>query len=414
VLLLLVGCNYYDWGGYDTDLGQDDGDPFFTREEWAKIQTHGPLPLVAPADSTNRYADDPGAAVLGQRLYFEKGFSGSWLISPEYDDMNCASCHEREGWFGAITTEADNWRNTPPVVNSAFYDWFLWDGGRDSMWAQSLGPPEAQMGSTRLRVVHVLFEKYRAEYDAVFEPKLPPELAPGHPEASRFPDEGGPGFNTNPNWDDMTAADQELVNQIYANFGKALAAYQRRLISGNSPFDQYVEGDFDILTESQKRGLRLFIGSAGCSECHAGKAFTDNDFHNIGMAGADDSEGRFLAIPEVLNDPFNTASLYSDADVGRLDGLEQTEADLGKFRTKHLRQIAETGQYMHAGQLATLRDVVDYYNDGGPTAVLFGELDDRIRPLGLNEGEVNDVVAFLKALTGDPISDELAADISYK
>jgi cytochrome c peroxidase len=281
------------------------------------------------------------------------------------------------------------------------------------MWAQSLGPPEQQMGSSRLRVVHVLYEDYRDLYDAIFDEPLPPQLDPTHPESDRFPPEGGPTKPTaSPGWQDMTPEDRETVNRIYTNFGKALAAYQRRLISGNSPFDQYVrDEDYDAISESAKRGLRLFIGEARCGECHAGPAFTDNNFYNIGVPLSDNSFGRYEAISAVLDDEFNTESPYSDdQNFGRmlLGGLQPTEEDIGKFRTKHLRQIEGTGRYMHAGQFLTLRDVVDFYADGGPgERAPVGTLDERIEPLGLSSQDRDDLVAFLETLTGDPISPDL-------
>lgn len=417
VVALLAGCNYYDFDALgDTDGAAYEGDPFFSAQEWDEVRTHGPLPDRAPPDPTNAWADDPAAAELGQRFYFETSFSGSYTLRFNDNDGSCNGCHEVEGWFGAVSYQIDDWRNVPPVVNSAFYTWFNWDGSRDSMWSQSLGPPEAQMNSSRLRVVHMIFDEYRADYEAIFG-ALPAALDPEHPDSHRFPAEGGPGLveselHADNGWPTMTDADRRTANEIYVHFGKALAAYQRRLVSGNAPFDRYVAGDFDALDDSAKRGLRLFIGEARCSECHEGPAFTDNEFYNIGVPQVGSSRGRFDAVELVLADEFNTRSEYSDADVGRLDGLQAADEDVGRYRTKHLRQIAETGRYMHAGQLRNLADVVDFYADGPSVAAGGGVLSETIAPLDLSDGERADLVAFLETLTGDPIPAQLMLDTS--
>lgn len=296
------------------------------------------------------------------------------------------------------------------MVNAVFYDWFLWDGGKDSMWSQSLGPPEQQMGSDRVSVVRVIWEKYGAEYNAVFgdEPLTATFI-------ERLPEWGLPGDNEwelGPNpWLQMSEADRGRVTRAYVNFGKAVAAYQRLLVSDNSPFDRYAAGEHDAISDSAKRGLELFIGRAKCAECHSGPAFTDNGFHNIGLGSSQAPEGRFLAISMVLADEFNGASVYSDDRVrgaNRLEGLMPTLDDVGKFRTKHLRQIGSTGRYMHAGQLATLREVVEFYND--PPSPFVGELDPILEPLGLSDEEIGDLVEFLFTLTGDPVPTALRTD----
>ena len=421
---LASGCNYYDFEAHRTSMageseasgsgesGDEPGDPFFLPEEWAIIRTLGPLPATAPSDPTNRWADDPAAAELGQRLFFETDYAP---LTNDPGFRSCVSCHEPEHWFGGpFAPGADEFRNIPPSVNAAFYTWYNWDGRRDSMWAQSLGPPEDQLEGNRLRVVHVLFEQYRADYDAIFEPPLPPELDPSHPDAARFPPQGKPGWTNSQNgWDSMSAADQILVNRIYANFGKALAAYQRRLVSGQAPFDRYVAGDWDAISDKAKDGLRLFIGEGGCVGCHSTPAFTANGFHNIGVRpSVQDPEGRALAVPMVLADVFNTASMYSDADLGLLDDLEPSPDDAGKFRTKHLRQVFETGRWMHAGQFTSLVEVVQFYVEGGPGAAPLGTLDPEIRPRDIDDDGVTDIVAFLYTLTGEPIPAALTRDTS--
>jgi len=285
------------------------------------------------------------------------------------------------------------------------------------MWSQALGPPEGavEINGSRLAVAHVLWTKYRADYDAIFTPVLDPALDPTSPQASRLPATGKPG---DASWATMTAADQDIVNRIYANFGKAIQAYERRLISRNAPFDRYVAGETSAISSSAKRGLQLFVGKAACISCHASPQFSDNNFEctSVMQSGphvpATDL-GRYDAIPQVLGDTFNSDGPYSDnTTTGRLAGLAQSDANRGEFRTKDLRQIAETAPYMHDGSLATLDDVVAFYNSGGSTSDFSGMRDPRIVPLALTSREQADIVAFLETLTGDPIPQALLVDTS--
>jgi cytochrome c peroxidase len=409
-LVLLAACQGDEWGALHGDTGPDDAPEGFSAADWAIIEGLSPLPERASLDPTNAYGDDPGAAELGQRLFFDESYAGSWSGDPGF--LSCAGCHDPERWFQS-NGDAVDWRDTPTSVNAAFYKWFLWDGGRDSMWSQSLGPPEEQLGSDRISVVRMLFEKYRPEYEAVFGP-LPAELDPAHPDADRIPIWGRPKLPGEPDgeWESMDAADRERVNRAYANFGKALAAYQRRLISTDAPFDRFVAGDEDAISELAKRGLRLFVGRAGCVTCHSGPFFSDNAFHNIGLSPTVGFEGRYDAVEHVLADEFNSSSIYSDdRTTGRLDGIGPFASDLGRFRTKHLRQISETGGYMHAAQIETLRGVIEFYDAGGGGSSV-GTLDASIRPLGLDDDDVVALVAFLHTLTGGAIDPALLTDTS--
>ena len=173
----------------------------------------------------------------------------------------------------------------------------------------------------------------------------------------------------------MTDADRTIANRVFVNFAKALEAYQRQLVSRNAPFDKFVAGDIGMLATSEVRGLKLFVGKAGCVGCHSGPHLSDGLFHNIGVAqtgahvpAADN--GRFADITPLLASGMNVDSVFSDdRQSGRLTGLTATPPDDTKaaFRTPSLRGVAETGPYMHAGQLATLEDVVAFYDRGGDT-----------------------------------------------
>ena len=154
---------------------------------------------------------------------------------------------------------------------------------------------------------------------------------------------------------------------------KAIAAYERTLVSGDSPYDRYQDGDKDALSASAIRGLALFTGKANCKTCHTGFNFTDEDYNNIGVG---------MGKPE--------------PDVGRY-AVTKNDADLGKFKTPTLRNVALTAPYMHDGSEETLDDVIAFYDQGG---IPNPNLSKEIRPLGLIAQEKQDLVAFLETLTG--------------
>jgi cytochrome c peroxidase len=187
-------------------------------------------------------------------------------------------------------------------------------------------------------------------------------------------------------------------------------------VSRNAPFDRYVAGDTSAIGPAAKRGLKLFVGKAGCVHCHSSPFFSDNSFHSDGVPQEGphvprSDSGRFTAVGTLLANEFNSSGAYSDdPEVGRLSGLVQEESQRGLFRTKHLRQIGETAPYMHTGALATLRDVVDFYDAGGGEAGFEGTKDPFLRPLDLSSDEKDDLVAFLETLTGEPIDPRLLED----
>jgi len=161
---------------------------------------------------------------------------------------------------------------------------------------------------------------------------------------------------------------------------KAIAAYERTILSGNSAYDRFSAGDKGALSPAAQRGLVVFEGKARCVRCHAGFNFTDESFHNIGVG---------------MN--------RENPDLGRYT-VTKTETDEGAFKTPTLREVAVRGPYMHDGSLASLEDVVAFYNQGGHQNP---RLSKEIQPPNLTAGERVDLVAFLKALTG-----EIAAEVS--
>jgi cytochrome c peroxidase len=400
----------------------------FTDEEFEQISTLGPLGDVPP-DPTNRYADDPAAAKLGQRLFFEKSYSHALTIADpalgavgDKGKISCASCHDATGYYAdtrskpGSTSLGVSWtaRNAPALVNSAFYTWGSWGGKDDSMWFQAANVHEnaAAFGSNRLEYAHVIYRKYRADYNALFPVPLDPALDPAAPDAARFPASGRPKASATAAdgpWELMAAADRDIINAILANTAKAIAAYERLLVSRNAPIDKYIAGDQTALSPGAKRGLRLFIGKAACIDCHSGPQLSDQKFHNIGVPQVGPTlprvdQGRYDDLSRMLNNTFNSIGKYSDDaafGMAKLAGLELNDDIKGLFRTPTLRQIDKTGPYMHSGGLATLEDVVRFYNRGGGNADFTGRKSPEMTPLLLTQEEQSDLVEFLRSLTGE-------------
>jgi len=413
--------------------GKDDAFSGFTAAQVQQLKALSPLPPV-PADTTNRYADNPAAASLGQRFFFDRasagplgqsGVSGGLGMLGETGKVACSSCHMPQSWFidtrsnpSNVSSGANGFqtRNTTSLVNNVFYVWFNSNGGRDTQWVAGTAIEGASnANATRLTLAHRIFNAYRAEYDAIFSPRLDPALDPNAPDHARFPPSGRPA---DPVWQTMTAGDQLIVNTILANFAKAIGAYQRLLVSRDAPFDKWVAGNASAVSDAAKRGTKLFLGKGGCVTCHSGPAFTDNQFHNIGVPQTGPNvptrdEGRFGAISGLRGNMFNGGSQFSDdpaAGQAKLSPLTQNPSDLNAFRTASLRNIAQTAPYMHTGGVATLADVIDFYDQGGAGTGFEGTKE--IGPLGLSAQEKADLVSFLEALTGDPIPDALRRDTS--
>lgn len=406
----------------DTETGES-GATFSPGEIDTILTWLGPLPAAPPPDPTNAYADDPGAAVLGQILFFETGFSGNGMVS-------CATCHVPQTGFadgeGGTSVGIDRTgRSTMSVLNSGYgsaseaeTNWQYWDGRCDSPWCQALVAAEndIDMGGARSDVAVLIFDQHRAQYEAVFGSM--PELrdAAGDSVVSAG---SRPG---DPEWEALSPDVRDGVTQVFVNFGKAVAAYERRLISRGSRFDQLWEElaggaeDSDALTEQEKQGLRVFIGSGRCLGCHGGPNFTDGQFHNIAVPQEGDDiatsdPGRAEGLAEVIEQEFNCAGPWSDhPDKGTcaVSTLEMAMGELGAFKTPSLRGIASTAPYMHTGNFASLDSVVRHYDIGGaPSGTFDGTRDELMRPVGLTAAERRALVAFMEALEGEPIDSTL-------
>lgn len=398
--LFLFGCGEEDLGETQpkTEVGHPTETPdLFNESEWAVIESLSPLPDTPPPNPTNRVADNPDAARLGQMLFFDARFSKEGTIS-------CATCHSPfHGFADVEATSLGNkrgTRNAPTVLNAAYNEWQFWDGRADTLWAQALFALEGEdeQAGTRLQYAHLIHRHYKTDYEAVFGTL--PELE----DATRFPANGKPGDSR---FDNMSEADQIAVNTVFANIGKAIEAYERLLISRNAPFDQYVAGDEAAITLEAKRGLKIFIGKGVCVLCHATPYFRDNDFHNLGIPQGrlPEDTGRFQGISELLKDPFNSSGIYSDdtTDAARmLNLLEPRLEHQGEFKTPTLRNVALTPPYFHTGEFPTLASVIAFNDAGGTTNEFAGRSATPIEPLHLSEQEKSDLVEFLETLTGEP------------
>ena len=333
-----------------------------------------------PADSSNAVADNPDAAAFGRQLFFDPRLSSNGGIS-------CAICHQPVRRFTDGLQKGQgvgtSGRNTPSIVGVAYSPWMYWDGRRDSQWSQALSPLEDvnEHATDRVHVTRLIAEdsSYRAMYESIF---------------GRLPD--------------LSVVDTANVNGIFANIGKAIAAFERTVMPTSSRFDDYVAavtGDDiprqgEIFSEDEVWGLRLFIGEANCTQCHNGPLFTNHEFHNTGVIsfpGEVPDKGRAVGVREVLLQPFNCRGHYSD-DPGRqcaeLEFVRTGIELVGAFKTPSLRNLENTAPFMHSGQIATLAEVLEHYN-AAPDAMIG---HNEAKPLGLSGRELMQLEAFLGTL----------------
>lgn len=353
-----------------------------------------PLPPPA-ADPTNRWADDPAAAHLGQYLFFDAGLSAGGAVS-------CASCHvPGHGFSGeeALASGLDlGTRHAPSILGAAHQRWLGWGGRWDSLWSQALGPMEnaLEMGTSRDQVIEYLRadEPLNEAYGALF---------------GALPD----------------ANDEAGVVRAFVQVGKAIAAYERLLNRSDAPFDRFAAAllqrpggrpaDLDLLSPAAARGLSIFLGAGRCVLCHSGANFSDGEFHNTGVppgpAGALDDPGRHRGAQLVRSLAFNAAGAYSDDPEGkaalRVAGLRTGSETWGEFRTPSLRNLASRGPFMHQGQLASLADVVRFYDTLEESVGRSHHQERILIPLELGAEGQADLLAFLATLEGQPLDPEL-------
>ncbi|MBI3515715.1 MAG: c-type cytochrome [Proteobacteria bacterium] len=288
-------------------------------------------PLATPFPSDNPYS--AAKAQLGERLFFDPRLSGD-------DNIACASCHNPSlSWGDGLPRGIGHAMNvlprrTPTVLNAAWVAPLMWDGRNATLEEQAVGPMaapgEMNQDLDRLAAKLTAIASYRDAF------------------AGAFPGEG----------------------VTLGTIAKALATYERTIVSGTAPFDRWIAGDEAAIPPSAKRGFALFNTKANCATCHAGWNFTDNGFHDIGLP---------------------------DADRGRAEILDLPSMEHG-FKTPTLRDVARRDPYMHDGSLPTLAAVIEHYRIGGTQRPSLAE---EIKPLALTEPETRDLIDFLATLTAD-------------
>ncbi|HUY92064.1 MAG TPA: cytochrome c peroxidase [Pirellulales bacterium] len=282
-------------------------------------------------------------AELGWLLYFDKRLSSDETVS-------CASCHAVEKAFtdGAAFSTGINGqkggRSAPTVINRAYSTLQFWDGRADSLEDQAKGP-----------IANPIEMTVEKDADAAYKDRIVAlKAVPGY--VKRF----DAAFGTK----DIT------IDRV----AQAIATFERTVYSGNAPYDRYQNGDEKAMTASQVRGMNVFFNKVACDSCHLGFNFTDGSYENIGI-GMD----------------------KKDPDLGRFLVTRRDE-DRGAFKTPTLREIEHTGPYMHDGRFKTLEEVVEHYDQGG---IKNEYLDERMKPLKLTKQDKADLVAFMKALSGE-------------
>jgi cytochrome c peroxidase len=329
-------------------------------------------PVPVPEDNPQ----SPEKITLGKKLFEDKRFSTDGTVS-------CATCHDPALAFtdGLPVSEGvkkqKGTRNAPTVVNAVYYTTQFWDGRRPNLEEQAkdpfVNPVEHGLGEAEnFHQFIVDIVRSDADYQKQFEAVFGIEPA------------------------------RITIDHVV----KAIASFERTVISGDSPFDRYMYGgDKTALSEAQIRGLELYRGKARCQECHAISEsyalFTDNKFHNLGV-GFKKIEPRLREIIAEVRKANEEGreigeSVLTDAEISELGRFTVTMqlSDIGAFKTSGLRNIAVTGPYMHDGSLKTLEEVMVLYNKGGEKNPFLGS----VRVLDLTEDEIKDVIAFLESLT---------------
>lgn len=357
----------------------------FTPLEVQRLLQHSPLPEL-PKDPSNQVADDPRAARLGKKLFFDTRLSSN--------GRSCATCHDPSLRFtdGRARHDEKQTRNTPSLINVAFQRWFFWDGRADSLWSQALQPLEHkdEQAGDRRKIVQLLVDdsELQRAYLELFGP------AP------------------------LQDASAAAVDRAFANIGKVLAAFQRTLIGADTPFDQFVADlrsnrpTSSVLSESAQRGAKLFVGRAGCRSCHSGPLFSDLGFHSIGLPPLDGrlpDPGRYDGVMKLQADRFSRDGEFTDRPAAQLQhrGLERTQEQWGQFRTPSLRHVAQTAPYMHDGRFSRLEQVLAHYSSLAGAVGLAQQKEKLLAPLHLSASETEDLIAFLHAL-GSPMGSDPA------
>jgi cytochrome c peroxidase len=442
-LLVASGCGSTGAAPRASDAGADAATPMLTPRERAALEALSPATLPPPPrDVTNAFADNAAAAQFGQKLFYDPSFSGPLLdtdndgsasalgVAGQTGAVACAGCHIASGGFSdtrsfqlEISLGA-GWgrRRAPSLLDVGQSKLIMWDGRHDALYNQPFGPLESvvEMNSSRLYMAERLYQSYQADYEALFGP------LPSLGDATTFPQidatstgcqpknpsdpaptcdgtfHGAPGDHAE--FDGLGTADQTAVTRVVVNAGKAIAAFERLLTCGPTPFDTWMHGGGSV-SPAAERGAAVFVGRGDCVRCHSGPFMSDRQFHNVGLAPKtvqqafidSGDRGAATGLAAAIADPLDTRGAFSDGDDGRLP-TSVSAAMEGAFRTPMLRCVSLRPTFMHTGQLATLADVVLFFDQGGAVSGYPGT--NELHALGLTPLERSDLVAFLEALEG--------------
>lgn len=402
-------------------------------------------PLVPPDLSSQEQLQ----AGFGELIFHDTRFSRNGKVS-------CASCHQpgryftdgRKTGFGLSAGS----RNTPTVVNSFAITRAFWDGRADSLISQSLGPLEnhREHGISRLEVFYLIYEYYRTPYEKLFGkiPVLDTKAKRAKPQSpivklpvplvelfqkqrqyllknTRFSLSAkakAPRLKLESDatklYNDLKPSDRAKITRLFANVGIAIAAFERTVVAVNSPFDRFVaqwekqkkpplSPDFD---QTALAGFKLFVGKAGCINCHHGKNFTDNQFHNIGINRFNNPDfGRALGLQLAKHDvDFGCNSdllsqvewLQNNEACAEKPFLSGTDSSLlGAFKTPSLRNVAETAPYFHDGSAPTLKKAIEHYRSVFGKKTMIGHRSESLVNAKLSDAEIDQLSKFLQTLT---------------
>ncbi|WP_163391179.1 cytochrome c peroxidase [Enterovibrio norvegicus] len=366
-----------------------------------------------PIDPSNRFSRNAKAAKLGEQLFFDPKLSASGKVS-------CGSCHQPQKAFSdglpLSFGSAQTSRHSPSLTGIGRNRWFYWDGRRDSLWAQALTPIESigEMDNNRMDAVRYVLsnDSYKAAYRSLVG------SVPNISDTQRFPPGASPyskGVGQN-HWYKMKKTDRVLVNNVFVNLGKFIAAFETTLDYEPTRFDKFVnmllKGDEiaanKLVSDRELAGIKLFLDNerTKCLRCHNGPLLSNRGFHNIGsgvLNGQLTDHGRIIGLQAVGYDIFNCTGSFSDADQDECSALRfALKRDVpsffyGAFKVPSLRNVANTAPYLHDGRYGSLQEVIHHYRKPP-------EENSELQSLDLTDEEIESLVHFLNMLSSSTIS----------
>lgn len=443
-------------------------------EEWLQESATAPNPpasseeLLSAAKSMRQKpydaltTDKESLIVLGKRFFFDPRFSDNQKIA-------CATCHDPQKSFTdgrrVAVGMSETAMNAPTLINVRNGRWFFHNGRADSLEMQAMGPMEnpKEHGFTRVKVLSVIHDYYSKEYEALFgklplisalvssTPRTKPVYVSDAVAAYALGTLGSSDYLSNvlrratsrsiqpvnvlkedssgtataeSDFDRASPEIQDEVNLVFANFSKAVAAFERTIRTDDAPFDRFADRYAATLGkieesvvpgfgEKEFRGFKIFVGEGKCALCHQGSDFTDHQFHNIGLPALNNEEidlGRAQGVLIAQNSIFSCRGKYFSAINSTSEACAESEFAetenselIGAFKTPTLRNLRDTAPYMHDGRFPNLRGVLIHYNllPGKPAV---GHTEESLRPLSLNDEQLADLEAFLMSLSSAVIS----------